>query len=649
MKHLGFLSKILLFLVILLAPILQVRSFAQSNADLKNFFKEAESHFLYSEYELATPLYLVIYTSMKDNANIAYKIGVCYLNTPQEKEKAIPYLEKAAKNVNYDADEEQFSETRAPLQALFQLGNAYRIDNQIDKAINTYRHFKKLLSSKNKMINEDFVNQQIVACQNAKKLMKNPLNIRKTNLGDTVNISSINESPVISGDGNTLVFTAHFGEDLIIYFTKKIHGHWIPPSDITTEIGSDKDCSSSSLNYDGTELYLYKTDNYIGNIYISKYNGEHWTKIKKLNKNINTKYYESHASISKDGSSLYFTSNREGGIGELDIYVSHREKNGAWGRAKNLGPVINTKYNENTPFISMNDSLLFFSSEGHYNMGGYDFFVAGRKGDGWNTPENIGYPISTTGEDLHFQPYKNGKSGYLSMDNGYKERDIFRIDFPGKKEVSYFEVKGIITIDSAANSLSLPRVRVSIIDTATTDTMDIETPNFKSGWYFFHVPAGNYRIECYGEGILPHREELIIPSDAPSGEFIRNIYLNSDSTWVARKRPMPVPDTTAQDTSIRIITDVMVKNPDYVDNQGRKVLYYTVQVMALLNPVEASYFKNIKGIVILHGKDAFFRYTFGQFKTQKEAEKTRRDILQKGYPDVFVKKVYNDSEDKPEK
>ena len=97
-----------------------------------------------------------------------------------------------------------------------------------------------------------------------------------------------------------------------------------------------------------------------------------------------------------------------------------------------------------------------------------------------------------------------------------------------------------------------------------------------------------------------------------------------------------------------MITNVMVKNPDYVDREGRKVLYYTVQVMALLNPVDVSYFRDIQGVVILHGKDAFYRYTYGQFKTQEEAEKARLEILKKGYADVFVKKVYSDSEDKPE-
>ncbi len=138
-------------------------------------------------------------------------------------------------------------------------------------------------------------------------------------------------------------------------------------------IGAGVDCTTSALNRDGTELYLYKSDNFDGNIYVSYYVNDSWSKITKLNRNINTKFFESHASVSHDGNTLYFTSNRDGGQGGLDIYVSQKDAAGNWGEAKNMGPTINTAYNEETPFITANDSLLYFSSEGHNSMGGYRY------------------------------------------------------------------------------------------------------------------------------------------------------------------------------------------------------------------------------------------------------------------------------------
>ncbi len=637
-------------LSLFLGMIFSAPSVSQSRSDLKEFFVEAESHFLYEEYELATPLYMVIYQMMPNNANVAYKIGVCYLNTPHEKDKAISYLEFAAKNTSYEANEESFNETRAPLDVYFQLGNAYRVNNLLDKAIETYKYFKEQLNTGKEMVNADFVDQQIIACENAKKLMASPHPFRKRNLGDTINLSSLNENPVISGDGNSLVFTAHFGEDLMLYYSRKVLGKWTPPRDITDEIGSDKDCSSTCLNYDGTELYVYKIDNFVGNIYVSHLENDQWSKIEKLNKNINTKFYESHASISRDGKTLYFTSNRDGGHGKLDIYVSHREKDGEWGAATNLGPILNTRYNENTPFITMNDSLLYFSSEGHYNMGGYDIFVSRRKGDGWSKPENVGYPLNTTDNDLHFQPYLDGRSGYKSMDNGYKETNIYRLDFMNVKETPWFEIKGVVTVDSLIAPSQMKVIEIRLIDTLRGDTTDVGRPDLHSGWYLFRVHPGNYRLAAGGEGVLPKSEYVIIPEDAAAKEFFVDIPLKKDTSWVAPVMETPLPSSaTFTSDSLQIITDVMVKNPDYVDTEGRKVLYYTVQIMALLKPVDVSYFKNIPGrVVILHGKDAFYRYTYGQFRTLSEAKKARLEIMRKGYPDVFVKKVYSDSEDKPQ-
>ena len=151
------------------------------------------------------------------------------------------------------------------------------------------------------------------------------------------------------------------------------------------------------FEYDGTILYLYKTDNFDGNIYSAEYVNGNWTPIKKLNKNINTKFYESHAAISSDGKKLYFTSNRDGGYGGLDIYVSEKDASGDWGPAINLGNTINTPYNEDTPFITLNDSLLYFSSEGHNGMGGYDIFRSDKSEAGWNAPENLGFPVNSYG------------------------------------------------------------------------------------------------------------------------------------------------------------------------------------------------------------------------------------------------------------
>ncbi len=620
-------------------------SFAQNKSQIRDFFIKAESHYLYGEYEKANEIYMVLNQMMPENANIQYKIGNCYLQIPHEKTKAIPYLQSAITNAEYGAKITRFNEKRAPLDAYFSLGNAFRINNNLDKAILTYAKFKDLLSGENGMVNSDFVDQMIMACKNAKKIMETPLNITKKNLGEKINIVAINHRPAVSGDGNTMVYTCAMGEENSIYMSKKISGTWSPPIEITSQISNQRDISSSSLNYDGSQLFIYKVDDFVGNIYVSNYSDGTWSKINKLNSNINTKYYESHASVSKDGNTLFFTSNRQGGEGGSDIYKSELQSDGSWGPAKNLGSLINTPFNEDTPFLTNNDSILFFSSEGHYTMGGYDIFKAKRKNDVWKTPENIGYPINTTDDDLFFQPIGDGTTAYYSMLTGYKEKNIFKINlFPRKIEL-VFEIRGILSLQDTIISFS-DDFPISLIDIVSKDTFDVSYPNKSTGLYSFITNTGEYELTYEGTGYLKQTKKLSLNEDSPESVITIDIKLEPDIIYVEKKKMSivdfsKIPVVESIDSSL-LITDVEVKDISDIDEEGRDVLYYTVQLMALYNPVDISYFIGLD-VKVIYGKDLFYRYTTGRLETVEEAEQLRTEIVNMGYPEeIFIKKVYRE-------
>ena len=416
---------------------------SQSKTEMRKIFAEAESCYLFDEYELANPLYLLL--DKPDNFNIQYKIGTCYLNIPGEKGKAIPYLESSSKHSSYDAKISSFREKRASLDSYFFLGKAFMVNNQLDSAISTFEKFKKLalgVREKGSMKNLGYVDQEIIACKDAITYRDNPVKLSKRKLGKEFSQGSVNENPAVSFDGNTMVYTERRGMNNAIMYSRKTDGKWQTPVEINAQLKCGEDCSSSSLNYDGTLLFLYKTDNYDGNIYSSEFTNGAWAPIKKLNKNINTKYYESHASISADGRKLYFTSNREGGYGGLDIYVSEKDATGDWGPAVNIGNAINTPYNEDTPFITINDSLLYFSSEGHKSMGGFDIFMSHRSGNGWSAAENMGYPVNSTDDDKFFQPFNNDENGFYSMSTGYKKMEIFYLTFSKSRKNPLFEITG---------------------------------------------------------------------------------------------------------------------------------------------------------------------------------------------------------------
>jgi outer membrane protein OmpA-like peptidoglycan-associated protein/YHS domain-containing protein len=220
-----------------------------------------------------------------------------------------------------------------------------------------------------------------------------------------------------------------------LYFTTMENGEWTTPTNITPQVQSDGNQYATALSYDGKTLYLSWEDPFNSDIYVSEYEDGRWTRSRSLSNEINTKFWESHASVSKDGKTLYFASNRQETTGEMDIFISRKIGN-KWSEPENIGEVINTDLNEDTPFISEDGKRLYFSSQGHESIGGYDIFYSDMKEDGtWSTPVNIGYPINTTDDDLFYVPV-NPYEGYMAryIEDGNGGQDILRFEFPGLAE-----------------------------------------------------------------------------------------------------------------------------------------------------------------------------------------------------------------------
>src|SRR5674476_66448 len=216
---------------------------AQSSGEMKKIFAKAESYYLYEDYELANQLYLLLDTT--DNFNIKYKIGNCYLNIADEKEKSIAYLESAVKSATYDSKTESFKEKRAPLDSYFYLSRAYLINNQLEKALSTLQTFEKLAretASKGGMKNLDYIDQQIQACKNAIQYKSDPVTFSKKSMGSDFNQGSINDNPAVSFDGNTIAYTERRGMVNAIFYSKKERGKWQTPIEITSQLNAGEDC-----------------------------------------------------------------------------------------------------------------------------------------------------------------------------------------------------------------------------------------------------------------------------------------------------------------------------------------------------------------------------------------------------------------------
>jgi|WetSurMetagenome_2_1015567.scaffolds.fasta_scaffold00930_9 tetratricopeptide (TPR) repeat protein len=512
--------KRILLLTWLLVTFLCTDTYSQSKAEIKSNFYDAESWILFEAYKDALVLYLPLLKAYPDNSNYKYRIGQCYINIPGEKDKAISYLEDAVKNINPKYKEGKFKETGAPYDALYYLANAYRINNQLDKALQTYEQFKMNLNPE--VYDSTVVNLQIQSCLNAKELMGMPLYLKEKNLGTMVNETNSDFNPVVSDNEDLIIFARSLAfYDAILYSTR-VNGEWTGPINMNELLKVDRDLFPTSISKDGKDLYLYSSADYDGIIYISHFDNGTWSPIVKLNENINTKYWESHATISHDNKKLYFTSNRKGTIGGLDIYVSQRDSTGNWGPSVNLGPVINTPYNEESPFLSDDDKTLFFSSRGHFNMGGYDIFYSTLLENGqWSVPLNVGYPLNTTDDDVFFKPLNKGYEGYIAKEipGGFGKQDIYRVEIYSNDHPRKFFVRGMVKVADLISNIN-DSVKISAMNVKDPNQTVIVYSNPKTGEYEFQVPQGNYQITYEGDGGGKITRNLDLPLATPSDSFV---------------------------------------------------------------------------------------------------------------------------------
>lgn len=420
---------------IFLLCFMSISTHAQKSARLKEIHRDADFFFAREDYREAISQYMLLIDNGYESANIKFKIGVCYLNMPGEESRSISYLEEASGNISVKYKPQELEETKAPLHTLFFLGNAYRINNELSKALATYDKFITHPGFFGNY-NLNIVDTEIRACERAKSIQDNPVQVDWRNLGEPVNTATSETCPVVSGNDSVLVYLSEQKLYNAIFYCRRIPDNkWSDPDNLNPQVISDGDFYPSGLSYDGKELFLVKKAAKNSDIYVSVFRNGKWSPAKRLSDNINSPDMENHASVSPDGKTLYFTSNRSNSRGGYDIYTSTRLPNGEWGKAQNLGKVVNTPQDEATPFIASDNKTLYFSSKGHFNMGGHDVFYSTLENKKWTEPSNIGFPVNNTNDNLFYCPVLEGTRGYYSRINkeaGKGREDIYSVNVKSK-------------------------------------------------------------------------------------------------------------------------------------------------------------------------------------------------------------------------
>lgn len=633
-----------------------------SQESFKEKFEQAFIHLSNESYSKALPILLEMEQMKPDNANTLFSIGNCYMHTIYDKAKAIPYYEKIMDNyknmtINYKVGDHK--EKKAPVEALHYLGRAYNFNYQFEEALAKYEEYKDVLDTNNKAYLKK-VNRDIEISLNAMELEKNPVEMTVKGLAN-INTEFPEYRPNITGDEKIMYFTSRrenphytgtdesgmYYED--IYFSRRKYGVWQEPEMMDETINKPSHDAVLYVSPDGQYMLIFRASSATlteGGIYETKLEGEKWSEPTLLNADINSNYWVTDVSLSADGTSMFFTSDSPGGSGGRDIWQMKRLPGGEWANVQNLGPVLNTEYDEEAPYLHPDGKTLYFSSKGHKTMGGFDVFKSEKQEDGtWGPPENIGYPINTTGDDVFYFPTNDGLRAYFSSyrKGGKGGQDIYLLESPNFEPKTLAICKGIAKYSDGEVIKDLV---ITIFDEETGEETGIYRPNETSGRFLFILqPGQRYEVEYDTDGALAFNN-VDVPDAGGIQDIVKVIVREGNTLKVATGE---VDDNDiislveSEDPTNLEITEVMVniENPDSTDTEDPKdptdptdppnLTEYTSEGKVL----EDLYFLYDK-VVLIDESEIDYSATLKYLKDNPDAK-----VLIEGHTDSYGSSEYN--------
>jgi len=476
----------------------------EQSKEFKKSFNTANKQYKMGDYYGALKIYDKIIQENSENKALNFNMGVCNYHIRNYKKAEANFL-KSSSTISLE---------------LFRYKALIAHTNmKFKKALNYFNAYK-LISGEKEITNEE-INRLVQKTKYAQKAVLDKRNVLIQNIGITINTEYQEYVPLISADEQMMLFTSRrpggVGGGLDpngrpfedVYLTVKEKNVWNVPKLLKEGINTSTNDACVGLSADGQLLFLFKPseDLRTGDLYQSRMGLDDWEAPIKLGSNINSEYNETSACITLDDKVLYFSSDRPGGFGGKDIYKVIRLPNGKWSRAINLGALINTPYDEDAPFIHTDKKTLYFSSKGHENMGGYDIFKTVLENRKWTAPENLKYPINTVQDDIFFVLSASGKVGYYSSsrEGGFGGQDIYKVVLKDEN-VQQHVLKAIIKSKKGKEVLF---AKITLIENESKKVQGIYKSNSNTGKFIMLVdPEKSYNVIIESDSYHSYTDEL---------------------------------------------------------------------------------------------------------------------------------------------
>jgi outer membrane protein OmpA-like peptidoglycan-associated protein len=396
--------------------------------------KQAKKAFKHEDFEIASKYYEQLVSLEASNIDYNYNLGICYFNTGLPG-KSIVYFEyvKSRRTSSEFPNVEYF------------LGKAYHSEHNFEKALDEYQRFFNNIQAQSKSNKEllQEITKNIRNCEVGKSLMDNKIDCRVQNLFEKINTAGNEQYPLSSSDGKYLYFSTrnpeheseHIDSKLVndpgdIFLSTNMNGSFSSPKILDFNLHTNFLDAPVHISQDGNTLYLLTiTPENAQDIYFSEKTNQIWMKPRKMGKPFNSAGNETGFTMNKEGNIAVFSSDRAGGYGGQDLYLAYKDENGKWGEAINMGPTINSAFNEETPSILADGNTIYFSCNGMNSIGGYDLFKTRLINNTWSQPENLGFPINTAANENSPTMFADGMKGYFSSNRkgGQGGEDIYSL------------------------------------------------------------------------------------------------------------------------------------------------------------------------------------------------------------------------------